>query len=116
MLHCIIAATRSILSRLTWRVLNTDPRRDRYGARSRHRAQPFMSYDCDMCKPIARAALLATFLSALISAAPKTEIGSINSAAFRIDVPENWNGSVVVYCHGYAAEPVKYDAKPIAPF
>ncbi|HLH41063.1 MAG TPA: alpha/beta fold hydrolase [Bryobacteraceae bacterium] len=63
-----------------------------------------------------RAAMVAAFASALITAAPKTEIGSINGAAFRIDVPENWNGSLVIYCHGYAAEPVRYDAKPIAPF
>lgn len=32
----------------------------------------------------------------------KTEIGEINGAKFRIDVPENWNGGLVVYCHGYS--------------
>ena len=34
-------------------------------------------------------------------AAPKTELGDLNGAKFRIDVPENWNGGLVIYCHGY---------------
>lgn len=33
---------------------------------------------------------------------PKTEIGEINGAKFRIDIPENWNGGLVMYCHGYS--------------
>jgi pimeloyl-ACP methyl ester carboxylesterase len=61
------------------------------------------------------ALLSHVFAAALLCAAPKTEIGAINGAAFRIDVPENWNGSLVVYCHGYAAAPVKFDARPISP-
>lgn len=43
----------------------------------------------------------------------KTEIGEINHARFRIDVPENWNHSLVIYCHGYAAEPVTYTQKEL---
>jgi pimeloyl-ACP methyl ester carboxylesterase len=39
---------------------------------------------------------------------PKLEVGELNGARFRIDIPENWNGGLVVYCHGYAADPVKY--------
>jgi pimeloyl-ACP methyl ester carboxylesterase len=31
----------------------------------------------------------------------KVENGSINGASFRIDVPANWNKSLVMYCHGY---------------
>jgi pimeloyl-ACP methyl ester carboxylesterase len=43
---------------------------------------------------------------------PKMELGELNGAQFRIDIPENWNGGLVVYCHGYSAEPVTYrDAK-----
>ena len=33
---------------------------------------------------------------------PKTEIGEINGAKFRVDIPENWNGGLVMYCHGYS--------------
>ncbi|HXA64087.1 MAG TPA: alpha/beta hydrolase [Bryobacteraceae bacterium] len=33
---------------------------------------------------------------------PKTEIGEINGAKFRIDIPDNWNGGLVMYCHGYS--------------
>jgi pimeloyl-ACP methyl ester carboxylesterase len=39
---------------------------------------------------------------------PKIEIGDMNGAKFRIDVPENWNGGLVLYCHGYSAEPFTY--------
>ena len=53
--------------------------------------------------------------AALATAAPKTETGAINGAAFRIDVPETWNGGLVVYCHGYNATPVTYDNPKLAP-
>jgi pimeloyl-ACP methyl ester carboxylesterase len=46
------------------------------------------------------------------TAAVKTEIGTLNGAAYRIDVPENWNGGLVVYCHGYNAKPVTYKEEP----
>ena len=50
--------------------------------------------------------------------AAKVELGEINGAKFRIDVPENWNGGLVLYCHGYATVPAKFDdaPKPNAPF
>lgn len=55
-------------------------------------------------------AALAAFagLATLATAAPKVETGIINGAAFRIDVPENWNGGLVVYCHGYNQSPIHY--------
>jgi hypothetical protein len=49
---------------------------------------------------------LFAILSTVLCAAPRTEIGEINGAKFRIDVPENWNGGLVVYCHGYNPAPV----------
>lgn len=52
------------------------------------------------------AALIA--FAALASAAAKVEIGVINGAAFRIDIPENWNGGLVVYCHGYNQAPMTF--------
>ncbi len=39
---------------------------------------------------------------------PKTEIGEINGAKFRIDIPDNWNGGLVMYCHGYSAVPGEF--------
>jgi pimeloyl-ACP methyl ester carboxylesterase len=59
------------------------------------------------------AALIA--FAGLCFAAPKVEIGVINGAAFRIDVPENWNGGLVVYCHGYNQSPVSYKEGPANP-
>jgi pimeloyl-ACP methyl ester carboxylesterase len=43
------------------------------------------------------------------------EVGELNGARFRIDIPENWNGGLVVYCHGYAADPVKYKEDKLPP-
>lgn len=42
-----------------------------------------------------------------------TEVGEANGAAFRIDIPANYNGTLVVYCHGYSPTPGKFtkDAK-----
>jgi pimeloyl-ACP methyl ester carboxylesterase len=62
------------------------------------------------------AALAPILLASLASAAPKVEVGTINGAAFRIDIPENWNGGLVVYCHGYNASPVTYKAEVAIPF
>jgi pimeloyl-ACP methyl ester carboxylesterase len=46
---------------------------------------------------------------------PKLEVGELNGARFRIDIPENWNGGLVVYCHGYSADPVKYKEDKLPP-
>jgi pimeloyl-ACP methyl ester carboxylesterase len=45
----------------------------------------------------------------------KVETGEINGARFRIDVPEQWNGGLVVYCHGYSPAPVRYDNPKLNP-
>jgi hypothetical protein len=37
-----------------------------------------------------------------------TEIGLLDGAAYRIDVPTNWNHSLVVFYHGYALQPVSF--------
>ena len=47
-------------------------------------------------------------LAGLSWADPKVEIGAINGAAYRIDIPDNWNGGLVVYCHGYSPVPATY--------
>ena len=41
-----------------------------------------------------------------------TETGDINGAKFRIDMPANWNGGLVMYCHGYNPKPGVFDEKP----
>ena len=52
-------------------------------------------------------------LGALCAAEPKTELGQINGAKFRIDVPDNWNNGLVIYCHGYSSKPVGYDERKL---
>ncbi|MES2391638.1 MAG: alpha/beta hydrolase [Acidobacteriota bacterium] len=37
-----------------------------------------------------------------------TEVGVLGGAAYRIDIPENWNHSLIVYYHGYAERPVSF--------
>jgi pimeloyl-ACP methyl ester carboxylesterase len=42
------------------------------------------------------------------AAAPKTEIGQAQGASYRIDVPANWNGGLVLYFHGYMPVPATF--------
>jgi opacity protein-like surface antigen len=37
-----------------------------------------------------------------------TEVGLLDGAAYRIDVPANWNHSLVVFYHGYALRPASF--------
>jgi len=41
----------------------------------------------------------------------KTEVGRIDGASFRIDVPRDWNHGLVLYFHGYQPTPQIFDAK-----
>ena len=40
---------------------------------------------------------------------PATEIGTLQGAAYRIDVPAAWNHGLVVFFHGYAVTPVTFE-------
>lgn len=44
----------------------------------------------------------------LRSAAGLTEVGILDGAPYRIDIPADWNHSLVVYYHGYAVHPVSF--------
>jgi pimeloyl-ACP methyl ester carboxylesterase len=56
--------------------------------------------------------LTLAFALGIGSLTAATEIGTINGAAFRIDVPDNWNGGLVMYCHGYNARPATFAEGP----
>jgi pimeloyl-ACP methyl ester carboxylesterase len=56
-----------------------------------------------------RCVILLFCFTAFAGAQDRTEIGEINGASFRIDVPANWNGILFVYCHGYSTTRVTYD-------
>jgi len=43
----------------------------------------------------------------------KIETGEIGGSGYRIDIPPNYNGSLVIYCHGYGGN-VKFDNRPNA--
>ncbi|HEY1501448.1 MAG TPA: alpha/beta hydrolase [Acidobacteriaceae bacterium] len=43
--------------------------------------------------------------------AVQTEIGKIDGASFRIDVPKSWNHGLVIYFHGYEPTPQVFDSK-----
>lgn len=48
--------------------------------------------------------------------AASVETGTLAGAAYRIDIPANWNHGLVVWFHGYAVTPVQLPARdPIAP-
>lgn len=44
----------------------------------------------------------------LRSSAGITEVGILDGAPYRIDIPAEWNHSLVVYYHGYAQHPVTF--------
>jgi hypothetical protein len=44
----------------------------------------------------------------LQSPAGVTEVGLLDGAAYRIDIPAHWNHSLVVFYHGYALQPVTF--------
>ena len=50
----------------------------------------------------------------LNSAEGTAEIGTLGEAAYRIDVPEKWNHSLVIFFHGYAEHSVQFreDERP----
>jgi pimeloyl-ACP methyl ester carboxylesterase len=53
---------------------------------------------------------------ALAKSAPVLEAGTLEGAAYRIDIPAVWNHDLVVYYHGYAVTAVQLPARePIAP-
>ncbi len=66
-------------------------------------------------KPYITIVFCAALCAGAANAAPKTELGDINGAKFRIDVPENWNGGLVIYCHGYNPLPVTYKEGKLPP-
>src|SRR5882757_1587526 len=50
-----------------------------------------------------------------VNAEPKAELGEINGAKFRIDIPEKWTGGLVIYCHGYNPVPGTYKEGKLPP-
>jgi pimeloyl-ACP methyl ester carboxylesterase len=47
------------------------------------------------------------------TSAERVETGTLDGASFRIDMPEKWNGVLLVYYHGYSETPVTFDkSKP----
>jgi pimeloyl-ACP methyl ester carboxylesterase len=57
----------------------------------------------------------ATICAAAPNGEPKVEMGEINGAKYRIDIPANWNGGLVMYCHGYSPIAVSYKGGALPP-
>jgi pimeloyl-ACP methyl ester carboxylesterase len=58
-----------------------------------------------------RALLLFAVLATIQLAQARTEVGDLSGAQFRVDVPDNWNHGLVIYCHGYRTDPVTFDSR-----
>src|SRR5271166_3654865 len=62
---------------------------------------------------IAVAGLLCVGAAARLADAetPKinVETGTMDGASYRIDMPEKWNGILIVYYHGYSEKPVVFE-------
>ncbi len=62
--------------------------------------------------------VLTLILLLAVAAQAKTEFGKLDGAAFRIDVPDDWNHGLVIYYHGYRTENhggIFDDKKPLDP-
>ena len=62
-------------------------------------------------KPAATESIADTAPPATPAVPVQTETGTINGASFRIDVPKNWNHSLVLYFHGYEPTRLTFDPK-----
>ncbi len=59
---------------------------------------------------LALALALSATLAALAQApADDVETGMLGKASYRIDMPEKWNGVLLIYYHGYSETPVTFD-------
>ena len=65
--------------------------------------------------PRASGAQKPTNSTDLHTSAGLTEVGLLDGAPYRIDIPENWNHSLVVYYHGYAQQRVSLRGNLQAP-
>ena len=49
-------------------------------------------------------------VSQAADASPNADIGTLQGASFRIDVPANWNRELIVFYHGYSITPMTFAA------
>ena len=57
---------------------------------------------CLQAFPLDAAAQKPVDLQTVESNGATTEVGVLNGAEYRIDIPREWNGSLIMYYHGYA--------------
>lgn len=57
---------------------------------------------------VAFACATAALARAPAPVAATTEMGTLGGAAYRIDIPKDWNRNLVVFYHGYAVTPVAW--------
>ncbi|MGC2639635.1 MAG: alpha/beta fold hydrolase [Acidobacteriaceae bacterium] len=67
-------------------------------------------------QPPAKSASTESIADAAPSSSPaavpvRTEIGALDGASYRIDIPKNWNRGLVLYFHGYEPTRLTFDAK-----
>jgi hypothetical protein len=63
---------------------------------------------CAVAEGASNAVQKPVALEVLQSPAGTTEVGLLDGATYRIDVPVNWNHSLVVFYHGYALKPAVF--------
>ena len=66
-----------------------------------------------VCLLIACVAIAAPAVWAQAQSPSKVETGSLAGAAYRIEIPANWNRGLVVFAHGYT-QPPEYSKEPPA--
>ncbi len=69
--------------------------------------------------PLLRCFLAAVFFAhqsaaapaQIADAAPIIDVGTLQGASYRIDIPAKWNHQLIVFFHGYALEPLTFTAQ-----
>lgn len=61
-----------------------------------------------VCVALACSAFVASAFAAGAPPPARTEVGTLQGASYRIDVPSHWNRKLVVYFHGYEDRPVVF--------
>lgn len=61
----------------------------------------------DLIRALLLCCMIVSAHDAIARAAP--EVGVLEGAAWRLDMPEKWNRGLVVFFHGYAVEPIRFN-------
>jgi len=89
------------------------PDRESPPPRARPSSKAFATTLLSLCLGVAFGPVVHADPSSAAATGVRVETGTLDGASYRIDMPDKWNGILLVYYHGYSETPVTFDkAKP----